>query len=234
MRKKIISIITARGGSKGLINKNIKSLCGEPLIAWSIKFALNNEYINDCIVSTDSYEIAKIAEQNGARIPFIRDEKLASDTAKTSDVVIDVIKRCSLNSNDVFVLLEPTSPYRLHKSFKQIIEIFEKNNLRKIVSVQENISSSFRFQFFRNKDTTLSPLISSNNANDLRRQDIEKTFCLDGSFYMSYISDFIRNPGFLGNDTGSYLNNYFSSFEIDSEDDLKLMEAIFSYIGKPF
>ena len=234
MKKNIISIITARGGSKGLINKNIRNLHGKPLIAWSVKFALENELINDCIVSTDSHKIAEIAESYGAQIPFIRDKKLASDTAKTSDVIIDLIKRCSLNPNDVFVLLEPTSPYRLHKSFEKCIEIFEKNNLRKIVSVQENASTSFRFQFFRNKDTTLNPVISTNYANDVRRQDIEKSFFLDGSFYMSYISDFLKNPGFLEKETGSFINNYFSSFEIDSEEDLELMQAIFSCIGRPF
>ena len=69
MGNKIISIITAREGSKGIINKNIKPLSGEPLIAWSIKFALENDYISDCIVSTDSYEIAEIAQNYGAEIP---------------------------------------------------------------------------------------------------------------------------------------------------------------------
>ncbi len=234
MEKKIISIITARGGSKGIINKNIKPLFGEPLISWSIKFALENKHISDCIVTTDSYEIAKISEEYGARIPFIRDKELATDEAKTTDVILDVIKRCALNTNDVFVLLEPTSPYRLHKSFEKCKKIFEKNKLRKIVSVQENISSSFRFQFFRNQDTTLNPVISTNFPNSIRRQDIEKSFSLDGSFYMSYISDFINHPGFLEKETGSFLNDYFSSFEIDSEDDLRLMQAIFSSIGTPF
>ena len=104
MGNKIISIITAREGSKGIKNKNIKSLSGKPLIAWSIKFALENEHISDCIVSTDSYEIAKISEEYGAQIPFIRDKKLATDKAKTSDVITDVIKRCALSNNDVFVL----------------------------------------------------------------------------------------------------------------------------------
>ena len=234
MKKKIIAIITARGGSKGLINKNIRILHGKPLIAWSIKFALENNHINDCIVTTDSYEIAKVAEKYGAQIPFMRDIGIASDTAKTSEVIIDVVKRCKLNPNDVFVLLEPTSPYRKHKSFEQFTELFEKNKFRKIVSVQENITSSFRFQFFRNKDTSLIPVFNSNSANNVRRQDIKKSFILDGSFYMSYIADYLNYPVFIEKDTGSFINDYFSSFEIDSEEDLKLMEAIFSFIGKPF
>ncbi len=234
MQKQIISIITARGGSKGLKDKNIRTLHGKPLIAWSIQFALENSYIHDCIVSTDSNKIAEIAEEYGARIPFMRDKELSTDSAKTSDVIIDVINRCSLKPNDVFLLLEPTSPYRLHKSFKQCIEIFETNNLRKIVSVQENISTSFRFQFFRDIDTTMRPVISSDYPNNVRRQDIEKSFCLDGSFYMSYVSDFLNHPGFLDRETGSFINNYFSSFEIDSEEDLRLMQSIFSFIGTPF
>ena len=121
-----------------------------------------------------------------------------------------------------------------HKSFEKCKEIFVKNKLRKLVSVQENISSSFRFQFFRNADTSLKPVISSNYPNGIRRQDIKKSFSLDGSFYMSYISDFVNHPGFLGKETGSFINDYFSSFEIDSEEDLKLMQAIFSTIGTPF
>ena len=234
MEKKIISIIPARSGSKGIINKNIKPLSGEPLIAWSIKFALENDYISDCIVSTDSYEIAEIAQNYGAEIPFIRDKKLASDTAKSSDVIIDVIKRCELDPKAVFVLLEPTSPYRLHKSFEKCLEVFKKYNLRKIVSIQECISNSFQFQFFRDKSTELNPVNISNSYNDVRRQDIEKSFFLDGSFYMSYISDFMNYPGFLGKGTGSFINDYFSSFEIDSEEDLMLMQAIFTSIGSPF
>ena len=230
----IISIITARGGSKGLINKNIRLLNGKPLIAWSINFALENEMIGRCIVSTDSYEIAEIAQNYGAEIPFIRDKKLASDTAKSSDVILDVIKRCELDPKAVFVLLEPTSPYRLHNSFEKCVEVLKTNNLRKIVSIQECISNSFQFQFFRNNSTKLNPVNISNSYNDVRRQDIEKSFFLDGSFYMSYISDFKKHPGFLGEGTGSFINDYFSSFEIDSEEDLMLMQAIFTSIGSPF
>ena len=231
---KNVAIIPARGGSKGLIKKNIRLLHEKPLIAWSIEFALRNKHINDCIVTTDSYEIANISEDYGAQVPFIREAKLASDTAKSSDVIIDVIKKCKLNPNNIFVLLEPTSPFRLHKSFEKLTEVFQENNLRKIVSVQESISSSFRFQFYRNNDTTLNSINLTNPVNNVRRQDIKKSFFLDGSFYMSYISDFLKYPGFIEKKTGSYINDYFSSFEIDSEEDLKLMESIFSFIGPPF
>ena len=232
--QKIISIIPARGGSKGLKNKNIRDLYGKPLISWSINFAKKSNLIDDCIVSTDCDEIAQIAQKFGARVPFKRDKFLSDDKAKTSDVLLDVIDKCKLNKDDTIILLEPTSPYRLHKDLQKIVEIFFSNKFSKIVSVQEAISSSYKFQFFQNNNLTLRSLDYLEMPNDIRRQDIKKTFFLDGSFYMSYISEFKKEPGFLGNNTGSFLNNYFSSFEIDCMDDLILMEAIFKTIGPPF
>ena len=203
--QKIISIIPARGGSKGLINKNIRLLYEKPLIAWSIEFALGNKHINDCIVTTDSHEIANISREYGAKVPFIREDKLATDTAKSSDVIIDVISKCKLNPNSVFVLLEPTSPFRRHQSFEKFIEVFQKNNLRKIVSVQESISSSFRFQFYRNNDTTLNIIFQSYKRR--RRQDIKSHF-LRWKLYISYNWIF-KYPGFIEKTTGSYINDYF-------------------------
>ena len=85
--KTFLAIIPARGGSKGLLGKNIKNLCGKPLIAWSIETGLKSKYIDDVMVTTDSQEIANIAKQYGANVPFLRPEELASDTATTFDAV---------------------------------------------------------------------------------------------------------------------------------------------------
>ncbi len=232
--RNIIAIIPARGGSKGLKNKNILDLNGKPLLEWSIQFARENEFINECILSTDSEEIAGIGEKCGASVPFLREKSLATDSSKTSDVIIDVINKCNLDKKDLFVLLEPTSPFRLHRTFEKLLKYFDKNKFKKIVSVQECVSTSYRFQFFINDTGELVPLNRSNLPNDLRRQDIKKTFYLDGSFYLSYISEFVNYPGFYGEGTGSFINDYFSSFEIDSLEDLQLMQSIFSNIGAPF
>ena len=90
-KKKILAIIPARGGSKGLPGKNIKSLCGKPLIGWSIEQAQASEYIDEIFVSTDSSEIATVAESFGIKVPFLRPSELATDTSPSSAFVLHTI-----------------------------------------------------------------------------------------------------------------------------------------------
>ena len=140
------------------------------------------------------------------------------------------MERCKLNDKDTFLLLEPTSPYRLHKDFNDLVDLYFKNNFKKIVSVQEAISSNYRFQFFKEKNSTLKAINNSDSINGLRRQDIKKTYFLDGSFYMSSVGAFKNNPGFIDKSTGCFESNFFSSFEIDCLNDLQLLESIFFQI----
>lgn len=233
---KVISIIPARSGSKGLPNKNILNFYGQPLINWSIKFASKSQLIQRCIVSTDSPEIAKISEFAGAEVPFIRDNKLATDTSTTTDVILDVIEKCNLLDDDLILLLEPTSPYRVFSDLKKGLKLFEETECEKAVSVTEAVSSSYRFQFMRSSGLTkkLVNLKFNKFPNNIRRQDIKRTFFLDGSFYFSFVGSFKKENGFLGENTGSFRSNYFSNFEIDSYDDLQLLESIFKNFGSPF
>ena len=90
-KKKILALIPARGGSKGIKNKNIIDLCGKPLIQYSIDAALQSKYIDDVVVSTDSQAIADVSKKCGAEVPFLRPAELASDTAKSIDAVIHAV-----------------------------------------------------------------------------------------------------------------------------------------------
>ncbi len=113
--KTFLAIIPARGGSKGLPGKNIKELGGKPLIAWSIEAGLKSKYLDEVMVTTDSEEIASIAKQYGATVPFIRPEYLSNDTATTFDAVkhtIDFYRTEFKKEFNYIVLLEPTSPLR--------------------------------------------------------------------------------------------------------------------------
>jgi len=112
--KKVLAIIPARGGSKGIPHKNIISLCGKPLIAYTIEAANQSTYIDTVIVSTDDVDIQRISEQYGALVPFLREAKIASDEATTISVVVDAVKRLEVNGEkfDVVILLQPTSPLR--------------------------------------------------------------------------------------------------------------------------
>ena len=126
--KKILAIVPARGGSKGLPGKNIRPLCGKPLIAWSIEHAQKSKYVDDIFISTDSREIADVAEQYGVSVPELRPDELAKDTAPSSEFIVYTLNKLKSEGKvfDYFILLEPTSPLRdvddVDKSIEMIID----------------------------------------------------------------------------------------------------------------
>ena len=131
-----IAIIPARKGSKEILNKNIKIIGGKPLIAWTIEQALSSKKISRVVVSTDSTEIAKISENYGAEVPFLRPEKFATDSATTEEVLLHAVEALSVsNNNNAIVLLQPTSPVRLKRSIDSAIYKFEKERADSLVSV---------------------------------------------------------------------------------------------------
>lgn len=230
-----IACIPARGGSKGLPNKNILDLHGLPLIGWSILFAHATEKFARILVSTDSPEIASISESLGAEIPFIRSPDLASDTSKSSDVVLDLINRCNLDSSDRLILLEPTSPYRSQEDFDNLVSLLEVAHAQKVMSVSEAVSSSYAFQYFLGSEgePPLIPVLNGDKYSAPRRQDISTSFFLDGTFYASRVDAFVDNPTFLDPSTSPLPVNKLSTFEIDSLTDLQLYRAIFAFFGPP-
>lgn len=122
--KSILALILARGGSKRLPGKNVKLLCGKPMIAWTIKAAKQSKYIDRVIVSTDSEEIASVSKTLGAEVPFIRPDELASDSATSTDAVLhtlDWLKGHENKSYDYLLLLQPTSPLRTERHIDEAI-----------------------------------------------------------------------------------------------------------------
>jgi len=122
--KSVIAIIPARAGSKGLPGKNIRPLCGKPLIAWSIESARGSRYVDEVLVSTDGDDIARVAEQFGAAVPFRRPNELATDSATTLSAVQHALEhyRRLGRAFDVVVLLEPTSPLREESDIDRMLE----------------------------------------------------------------------------------------------------------------
>ena len=120
----MIALIPARGGSKGLPGKNIKSLCGKPLIAYTIQAALNASGINQVVVTTDSEEISEISRQYGAEVPFLRPKEHAEDTSSAVDVylhAIDFLQKKTGKEIQKFMVLLPTAPLREAKDIEQAI-----------------------------------------------------------------------------------------------------------------
>ncbi|MGO4699643.1 hypothetical protein AB4Z50_36195, partial [Paenibacillus sp. 2TAB26] len=130
-------IIPARGGSKGLPDKNIKMLNGKPLIAYTIEAAISAKYVSKVIVSTDSEKIAAVAISYGAECPFMRPDHLADDNSRSIDVYRYTIKELE-NKEDIlineFIVLQPTSPFRTGQDIDDAIKLFKDRNADSIVS----------------------------------------------------------------------------------------------------
>ncbi len=223
-KKKIICLIPARKGSKGLKNKNIKLLQNVPLIAWSILAAKKSKLIDEIIVSTDSIEISKIAKRYGAKVPFLRPKKFAKDKSSSFSVIKHAIKFFEKKKVifDYILLLEPTSPLRDPKDIDLCIKKVLRNRIETIVSVTKVISQHPSFLYsFKNKDY-LKPYLKNSNRLYLRRQDITSLYYLEGSIYFSKISTLLKEKTFNHNKTCGFKLEKWKSLEIDDIDDFNL------------
>ena len=216
--KKVLAIIPARGGSKGIPHKNIISLCGKPLIAYTIEAANQSTYIDTVIVSTDDVDIQRIREQSGALVPFLREAKIASDEATTISVVVDAVKRLEVNGEkfDVVILLQPTSPLRTAEEIDVAIDIFFQNNMQGIVSV--NVAEVSPFLLRTIEGSQLQRIISKNST--IRRQDMPTYYEVNGAIYINAISDIKESLSFNDNPI-PYIMSCEHSIDIDTWDDLE-------------
>ena len=216
--KKVLAIIPARGGSKGIPHKNIISLCGKPLIAYTIEAANQSTYIDTVIVSTDDVDIQRISEQYGALVPFLREAKIASDEATTISVVVDAVKRLEVNGEkfDVVILLQPTSPLRTAEEIDVAIDIFFQNNMQGIVSV--NVAEVSPFLLRTIEGSQLQRIISKNST--IRRQDMPTYYEVNGAIYINAISDIKESLSFNDNPI-PYIMSCEHSIDIDTWDDLE-------------
>ncbi len=225
--KKILAIIPARGGSKGLPGKNIKEMLGKPLIAWTIEQGLNSKYIDKLIVSTDDQNIAEISKKYGAVVPFIRPFGLAKDDTKTIDVIFHALDFFERENSifDILILLEPTSPLRESKDIDNALEkLFYTSKAESIVGVSKvegahpdflvKLESGF-LRPYKNKD-----------FNVMRRQDIEDLFFYEGSLYISYITSLKKRKNFYHEKTLGYIMPKWKSYEVDDLSDFIIIEAL--------
>ncbi len=137
--KRVLAIIPARGGSKKIPRKNIREVCGRPLISYTIDAALKSRYVDACLVSTEDVEIAEVARHSGAWVPFLRPAELAADTSRTIDCIVDAMDRLDTTGNyfDVVVLLQATSPLRDESDVDRAIERYEEAGGRGVINVTD-------------------------------------------------------------------------------------------------
>lgn len=223
--KKIIAIIPARGNSKRLPRKNIKLLAGKSLIAYSIEAAKKSKYIDRIIVSTENKEIAGISKKWGAEV-INRPEDLATDTAKTMDVIfhlLDVLKKEKYYP-EIIVLLQPTSPLRTFQDINSAVELFLKKKCRSVISVFK-AESNFWWAF-RTKNDYLEPFFGWKKFFS-RSQDLSKLYIPNGAIYIATLETLKKYKSFYAKkDILSYIMPRERSIDIDYEIDLKLAELL--------
>ncbi len=219
--KKIIAIIPARSGSKGLKDKNIKPLNGKPLIAYTIDAAKKSNVFDSVFVSTDSELYANIAKNHGANVPFLRDAKNAKDNSSSWDVVKEVLNKLE-EKFDIAVLLQPTSPFRTSEDIKAALDLFFSKNASSLFSVSETSHSMFWCNTL-NENFSAKDFIKK--EYQVPRQQLPTTYTINGAIYIVKTSD-IDNLNLYGNNSYAYIMDKMSSIDIDCELDFKWAEFI--------
>ncbi len=226
---KVIALIPARGGSKGVKRKNIKLLAGKPLIGFTIEQALASKYIDKVIVSTDDKEIAHISGQLGAKVPFIRPHELADDNAKGIDVAlhgIDFIEKNIIKENFIFVYLQPTSPLRKTEDIDNAIEELESlPDAKAVYSVCEAEHSPILMNTL--PDNRCMKNFLNEKFQNKNRQELPEYYRLNGALYVIYKNTLKKHKNFFFTDeTYAYIMPIERSIDIDSHIDFKFAEFL--------
>jgi CMP-N-acetylneuraminic acid synthetase len=228
--KRIIGLVPARGGSKGLPRKNIRQLLGKPLIAWTIEQALASSYLDKIIISTDDEEIAAVARQYGAEVPFLRPAALASDAAKSIDVITHAVQFLGDAGFhfDYLMLLEPTSPLRETEDIDACIKMLvTRDGANSIVSIAKLESGHPEFNVvIDNKTGFIKKIDGSAVFSAPRRQDLTDVYFFDGTIYCSKIETLFSTGTFYHGSTLAYPVPKWKSIEIDDLFDLVCAEAL--------
>ncbi|MEA4821530.1 MAG: acylneuraminate cytidylyltransferase family protein [Erysipelotrichales bacterium] len=219
----MLAIIPARGGSKGLPNKNIKLLNGKPLIAYTIEAALSSKYIDRVVVSTDSEEIAKISINYGAEVPFLRPSYLASDKSDALDTFIYTINKLYQSPNQIsqFIILQPTSPLRNSNHIDSACELFFDKNADSVISVCK--TKPLEWAILINNDSKLREALPTTLNN---RQDFKDVYIPNGAIYILDWNKFKSQRKYYFDNTYPYIMDKISSIDIDDVDDFKLVSAV--------
>lgn len=216
---KIVSIIPARGGSKGLPGKNIIDLAGKPLIAWTIEASLKSKYITKTIVSSDDNNILEISKKFGA-VTIKRPDELALDTTPSEPVIEHILKSLkNVEHYNYLVLLQPTSPLRNEKDIDKAIELLIEKNASALISTK--LIDNKILKAFKNNESGYIEGISNNIYPFMRRQDLPNVFMPNGAIYIVSVKDFLKTKRLFTDKTISFEMSEEKSFDIDTKEDLK-------------
>ena len=222
---KILVIIPARGGSKGIPRKNIKELNGKPLIYYTIDCARTVCNDEDICVSTDDAEIISVVEKYGLKVPFTRPAELASDTAGTYEVLLHALDFYEKQGKhyDVVLLLQNTSPFRTAEHVKEALALYNEN-VDMVVSVKECAANPYYCVFEENKEGYLH--VCKGDGNIFRRQDAPKVYEYNGAIYIMNAEKLKTTHMHKMQKRIKYVMDDKSSFDLDTMNDWRIAELM--------
>jgi len=223
---RILAVIPARGGSKGILHKNIITVAGKPLLAWSIEAALCCKYVNKTIVSSDDDKIIEVAQQFGADT-LKRPMELATDHAGSEGLIVHALQEEAKqgNSYDYVMLLQPTSPLRGTKEVNEAIELLTSSDAKALISVYTPEHTPYK-AFKLNEDGKLEGLVD-NKTPFMRRQDLPQTFMPNGAIYLIETELFLKTTSlFCEERTIPYEMSREKSVDVDIMEDIKAIELM--------
>lgn len=222
---KNIAIIPARSGSKGVRDKNIRDLCGKPLMAYTIEAALKCDEFDEIMVSTDSEKYAEIARKHGANVPFLRSYETATDKASSWDTVKEVLSGYKKQGKifDTFCLLQPTSPLRNAEDIKNAYSIFREKADFAVVSVCEAEHSPL-WSGHLPENGEFIDFLSTESMK--QRQSGKKFYRLNGAIYIVNCKRFETESFLYQQGSFAYIMPQSRSVDIDTEIDFRLAEII--------
>lgn len=224
---KILGIIPARGGSKGLPGKNIRKLGGKPLIQYTIESARESKLLTRVILSSDDPEIIKTCQHLGLEVPFIRPEELSNDTASSLEVVLHALN-FFLNKGELFdavCLLQPTAPFRRKGLIDEAVRKFINGQYDALVSVRKVPEDYNPHWVFEERDGKL--IISTGDHSIIsRRQDLPQAYHRDGALYLTQTQVLLEKKSLYGERLGYIETSEDPYINIDSSSDLARAEKM--------
>jgi len=225
-----LAIIPARGGSKRIPRKNVKEFCGKPILAYSVEAALEAGIFDEVMVSTDDEEIARLAEQFGARVPFMRSEKTAGDFATTADVISEVLYNYSRQGRefDTFCCIYPTAPLLTADRLRTAVQLLEESAMDGVVSVVKYgfpVQRSFVMEEGQLKVKWPEYILA-------RSQDLEPFYHDAGQLYCLRSSSFARQGKMFMDRTIPLILSEMEVQDIDTEEDWKIAELKYEMLRR--
>jgi len=217
----LLALISARGGSKGIPRKNIRSFCGKPLLQWSIDAALATACVDQVVVTTDDPEIAQVARACGAEVPFLRPGELATDTASGIAPVLHALEQLPQVSD--VLLLQPTSPLRTTDDIEAIVALRQHAGRESAVSLTPS-GKHPAWMYSLSQDQRLEPLLQLDGVHC--RQQLTPTYVLNGALYLASRAFLLREQAFIAPDTLGYVMPAERSVDIDTPLDWQWAEFL--------